>query len=541
MPIATKNFSLLLAWRYLNPRRAVLSIISLVSVAGVAFGVMALIVVLAVMEGLERDVKGRLLGSTPHVLLEFAPDGERKPAEDWRGAAAAAAGVPGVVSATAHLQDNVVIDFNGLQRPVTFRAIDTSDPAQVEGVDSMLFLSEYPESTTDIGLEDRVVVSSILAEGFGLHVGGVVQLISTRNFREVLSVYRGTEQAAAAERFAEPLGEVRLMLANAWKATAAGEEVPEPALKEAYDKLLGIYLNEPLRAPEKEAIEAALVTMDAGVPNADRSLYAFDPGSRAALEAALNRLNGLDLEKIDAEALKNLKNIVLPKDVTIAGVYQASQHVITPDIFMPLHLAQELTGLEDAVQGVALRVTDAYQAEREIAPVLAKLPEGWIASTWMDQYKEWFGLIARERMIMYFVLGVIIVLAAFSMMGVMLTVTLQKKREIGVMKALGATSAQIVRVFLYQGMFLGLLGALGGLGLGRLVIYFRGSIQDLARVLGSDPFPPRFHGFDRIPAFMNPTEHFWIALGAFTICSLAALVPAAFAARNDAARSLRNL
>jgi lipoprotein-releasing system permease protein len=518
----------------------VLSIISLVSVAGVAFGVMALIVVLAVMEGLERDVKGRLLGSTPHILLEFAPAGMRQPAEDWRDISTAALSVPGVVSATPHVQDNVVIDFEGLQRPVTFRAIDTTDPAQVEGIKAMLYLAQYPESTADLGLEKRVVISSLLAESFNLQVGQTVQLISTRNFREVLSVYRGTEEAAAAERFAGPLAEVRSILTSAWRTGGAAEEIPEPALDEAHQKLLAI-LAEPLREPEKEAITEAVLAMELGEPNADHSLYTFKPGVRAAVEAHLNELNGLDLEKIDAAALKNLREIVLPIDATVIGVYQASQHVITPDIFMPLDLAQELTGLKGGVQGVALRVADAYRAEEQIQPVLAKLPEGWIATTWMDQYKEWFALIARERMIMYFVLGVIIVLAAFSMMGVMLTVTMQKKREIGVMKALGATSAQIVRVFLYQGMVLGVIGAIGGLGLGRLVIHFRGSIQDFARMLGSDPFPPRFHGFDRIPAFMNPTEHFWIAVGAFTICSLAALVPAAFAARNDAARSLRNL
>ena len=517
-----------------------LSIISLVSVAGVAFGVMALIVVLAVMEGLERDVKGRLLGSTPHILLEFAPGRERQPATDWRETAAAALSVPGVVSATPHIQDNVVIDYMGLQRPVAFRAIDTSDAAQVEGIKAMLHLTKYPESTAALGLEDRVVISSILAEGFNLEVGDKIQLISTRNFREVLDVYRITEEAPAAEKFAAPLSEVRALLTKAWTTAATGEEVPVPALEEAYEKLEAIG-NEPMREAEKELITMALLAMETGEPTADRSIYQFKPGGRAAVEAPLNDLRALDLEKIDAAALKNLKKIVLPMDAQVVGVYQASQHVITPDLFMPLHLAQELTGLEDGVQGVALRVVDAYRAEQQIAPVLAKLNSDWLATTWMDQYKEWFNLIARERMIMYFVLGVIIVLAAFSMMGVMLTVTLQKKREIGVMKALGATSAQIVRVFLYQGMVLGVIGAIGGVGLGHLVIFFRGSIQDFTRMLGSDPFPANFHGFDRIPAFMNPVEHFWIALGAFAICSLAALVPAAFAARNDAARSLRNL
>ena len=143
---------------------------------------------------------------------------------------------------------------------------------------------------------------------------------------------------------------------------------------------------------------------------------------------------------------------------------------------------------------------------------------------------------------MYFALSFIVLVSAFSMMAVMFTVTIQKRQEIGVMKALGATPGQIARVFLYQGMVMGALGGLLGIGLGRLVIHFRAPIQQFLRdVLRFDPFPASFHGFSTIPAHMNPVEHVGIALAAFVLCALAALVPAVPAARSDAAKSLRNL
>ena len=142
---------------------------------------------------------------------------------------------------------------------------------------------------------------------------------------------------------------------------------------------------------------------------------------------------------------------------------------------------------------------------------------------------------------MYFMLSFIILISAFSMMAVMFTVTIQKRREIGVMKALGAAPGQIVRVFLYQGMILGTLGAILGVGLGRVVIHFRGSIQALFRTLGFDPFTSSFTGFDILPAHNDPFEQAVFAVMAFVLCSLAALVPAFFAARSDAAKSLRNL
>jgi lipoprotein-releasing system permease protein len=142
---------------------------------------------------------------------------------------------------------------------------------------------------------------------------------------------------------------------------------------------------------------------------------------------------------------------------------------------------------------------------------------------------------------MYFALSFIVLVSAFSMMAVMFTVTIQKRREIGVMKALGAAPGQIVRVFLYQGMILGVLGALLGVGLGRLVIHFRGPIQGVFREMGFDPFSSSFTGFGILPAHNDPVEQAVIGVMAFVLCSLAALVPAFFAARSDAAKSLRNL
>jgi lipoprotein-releasing system permease protein len=123
----------------------------------------------------------------------------------------------------------------------------------------------------------------------------------------------------------------------------------------------------------------------------------------------------------------------------------------------------------------------------------------------------------------------------------MFTVTIQKRREIGVMKALGAAPGQIVGVFVWQGMILGFLGALLGVGFGLLVIHFRGGLQVLLRQFGIDPFPKSFTTSSVIPAHINPVEITVIAICAFILCAIAAFVPAFFAARSDAAKSLRNL
>ena len=90
-------------------------------------------------------------------------------------------------------------------------------------------------------------------------------------------------------------------------------------------------------------------------------------------------------------------------------------------------------------------------------------------------------------------------------------------------------------------MILGTLGAILGVGLGRVVIHFRGELQGVLRGVGFDPFTSSFTGFSVLPAHNNPWEQALFALMAFILCSLAALVPAFFAARSDPAKSLRNL
>jgi len=531
----------LLARRYLNPRRAMLSSFTLISLVGVMLGVLVLVVVMAVYAGLERDVKSRLLGFTPHILLRHSPGGfGALPLHDWEDAAERAAGLPRVETATAYVSDNVIIDVESWQRPVMFRGIDTNDPAQVEGIRQMLDMEIHPESSADLGIDDRAVISSILAEQLYLHVGDTVRLYSTRNFEEVMRAYKLTENPPLREVFADDWISATATLAAAWQTVDSRRAVPVGTLAGVYGKFDAMRETD-MRVHERELLEDLLIAIENSEKDERRGLYFFDDGTELEINRHIAALNTTEVEKMDAEALKGLRQIVLPKEAVVIGVYQASQMAVTPDIFVPLPLAQDLAGLGGAVQGIALRLDDAYAAEVVAAAVRPELGPEWSLLTWGDQYQAFFALINQQRVMMYFALSFIVLVSAFSMMAVMFTVTIQKRREIGVMKALGAAPGQIVRVFLYQGMILGLIGALLGVGLGRVVIHFRGPLQELFRVLGFDPFAASFTGFGVLPAHNNPLEQAVIGFLAFLLCSLAALVPASFAARSDAAKSLRNV
>jgi lipoprotein-releasing system permease protein len=139
------------------------------------------------------------------------------------------------------------------------------------------------------------------------------------------------------------------------------------------------------------------------------------------------------------------------------------------------------------------------------------------------------------------ILMFLVVIAAFCIMNTLITVTVQKTREIGIMKALGASSGQIIWVFLAQGMFVGFLGNATGLGVGLGVLHYRNVFREwLSARLGIEIFPPSIYEFNGIPAEVVVGDVAGICLSAFVICSIAALVPAWIASRLDPVKALRS-
>ena len=537
--IKRRSFSLLLARRYLNPRRSVLSSFSLISLLGVMLGVLVLVVVMAVYSGLERNVKKRLLDSTPHILLsQYDPSSPDSRMSNWEEAAKKAKTLPNVEAATPYISDNVIIDVATFQRPAIFSGIDSSDHAQIEGLANMLDLKKHPTSTAELGLEDRAVISSILAEQFHINVGDKIRLLSTRNLEGVVQAGKTRGKPVVREAYAEIWQKSNATLSQSWKTAGEQFTLPFAAYREPYQALFDLLQND-IRPAERDLLTRLLNAMDTAEKT--ETDFRFTAEAKSEVEKALAELNATDAKTLDAETFENVINLVLPKEAEVIGVYQASQMAATPDLFIPLPLAQDLAGLGDAVQGIALRVDKPYDAEIYAAKFRKTLGTDYTLITWGQRYQAFFSLIEQQRAMMYFMLSFIILISAFSMMAVMFTATIQKRREIGVMKALGAAPNQIVRVFLYQGMILGSLGAILGVGLGRVVIHFRGELQAALRGVGFDPFTSSFTGFNVLPAHNDPVEQIKFAIMALILCSLAALVPAFFAARSDAAKSLRNL
>lgn len=269
-------------------------------------------------------------------------------------------------------------------------------------------------------------------------------------------------------------------------------------------------------------------------------LTLYSPESIDAVMSELDRIEGSG-EAADSAELDEIRQMILPTQLIVSGIFESGRYLYDSEfILVPLHIGQELYGLDGDIHGLAVRTTDPFQSNVIKRDIMQAIGPEYLALTWVDTNKQLFDAIKMERNVMFFLLMFIILVAAFGIMNTLITVTVQKTREIGILKALGAQTGQIIGVFLAQGMVVGVFGTLTGLAMGMTLIQYRNEVsQFLATVLGIEIFPASVYQFSEIPAEVIPSDVAIICISAFAICSVAALIPAWFAARLDPVKALR--
>lgn len=275
-------------------------------------------------------------------------------------------------------------------------------------------------------------------------------------------------------------------------------------------------------------------TLGAGVGD---TISVFSPGN---LEGVLQELDRIEQEgdKPDATALKQM---ILPTDLEVSGIFESGRYLYDSDyLIVPLHIGQELYNLGGSVHGLAIKANDPYQAHAVKGELSAILEPPDYALTWIDLNRQMFDAIRTERSVMFMILTIAIVVAAFCIMNTQITTTVQKTRDIGVMKALGARSSQIIGIFFIQGVIIGVFGTIFGLCTGVGFVLIRNDFSRfLSDAFGLEVFPAAIYQFSEIPAEIVPQDVAIICGSAFVICSLAALIPAWVASRLDPVKALR--
>jgi len=424
-------FSFFLALRYLKPKRTFVSIITLISMAGVMLGVTVLILVISVMTGFDRELRQKVIDFDAHILV-----GSEDVLRDWRELTVKIRNTPGVVGTAPYVQGPVIVEFRNQRLAPLIRGID---PVEEEKV---VPLKKFMKKGT-LDLEGESTVLGVeLARKLHIDVGDKLTIYSPGNLGEILD---------------------------------------------------GIKALEKTKGPDER------------------------------------------------QAIDKLREVVLPKELTVTGIFETGHYMHDSEfLLVPVYIGQELYGLGDALHGITVKTVDPYGAEAVKRDIQEFLQPPQFAQTWIDMNSQYFEAVRLERTVMFFLLFFIVIVAAFGIMNTLITVTVQKTRDIGIMKAIGANIWQIVWVFLGQGVVVGIFGTLAGLGLGMTLIRYRNEFsQWLANTLHIEVFPKQVYQFSQIPAEVVPRDVAIICISAFVICWIFALIPAYRAARLDPVKALR--
>jgi lipoprotein-releasing system permease protein len=446
-----RNFSLYLALRYLRPKRTFVSVITVISVLGVCFGVAALIVVISVMRGFHQQIHELAMNFDAHIEAydrwgTSTMDGKRKDRDPdekrWREVLSDIRSTPGVTSASPTVRGMVLVEANGGSMvPAMMWGLEQ------EGGDKLAKKHEnlVTEGTLDLR-GDSIVVDENLKRSWGVSVGDKIHLYAPSNMLEMVRIYNGADGKSEEDK---------------------------------------------------------------------------------------------------KKAFEQMREVVLPQEPVVTGIINPPKLQDSDKmnlIIVPRNLAQELLNKGDGITSIAAEVENPYSAGVVKKALLSKgLPNTWEAFTWMELHKQLFDTVQNELEMMYFVLFIIVLVAAFCVMNTMITVTVQKRREIGIISALGSRVGQIMWVFLIQGMIVGVLGAVTGFLAGWFVVIQRNNIRaGIKWLTGQEIFAQDIYGFVEIPAKIVGADITVICGGAFILCTLAALFPAYLAAKTEPAVALRD-
>jgi lipoprotein-releasing system permease protein len=233
---------------------------------------------------------------------------------------------------------------------------------------------------------------------------------------------------------------------------------------------------------------------------------------------------------------------ILPDDYTVAGIFDVGYFEFNANfIITSLESAQKLYQLPGKVHGLHVMINDPYQVESVRLELRKLLGIEYNLTAWTDENSQILTALAVEKNVMFYLLFFIVLVAAFGIMNSQITFVVQKTREIGVLKALGATRAQIMTIFLGQSFVVGIIGVAAGLGLGMLALEFRNEfLRFMNRTTGLELFPAEIYAFTELPALIDRGDIAMICGTALVICVVAGLAPAWNAGRLQPVEALRH-
>jgi len=256
----------------------------------------------------------------------------------------------------------------------------------------------------------------------------------------------------------------------------------------------------------------------------------------------------LGLKPGDALTLTSAKGEVtafgtLPKRqrFEIAGIFDVGMHEYDSSfVFMPLAVAGDFFGLGDKASGLEIYTSDPQNISGLREMIAADLKPGLRAFDWLERNRSFINALRVERNVMFLILTLIILVAAFNIVSSMIMLVRSKNADIAVLRTMGASGGSIMRIFLMTGASIGLVGTVSGTVLGLLFCWKIGSIQHfIEQWSGAELFAAEIYFLSTLPAKIDPSEVGLVIAMAVGLSFLASLYPAWRASRIAPAEALR--
>jgi lipoprotein-releasing system permease protein len=232
----------------------------------------------------------------------------------------------------------------------------------------------------------------------------------------------------------------------------------------------------------------------------------------------------------------------LPEELTVSGIFEVGMYEIDAGyVLTSLETARSIYNVEQGVHSIQVMTADPMTAPLVARDIHKALGRFFEARTWIDLNRQLFTALQTEKNMMFFLLIFITIVAAFGITNTLITLTVQKTHEIGLLKAIGFSNRRIVAIFLWIGMVQGVIGTGLGLGLGLVALKYRNELLNfISARFRVDLLPKELYQLSQIPSHTTMQDVVTVCATVLVICTLAGLVPAWRAARLEPVEALRN-